>query len=101
MVDGKKRPRNALHSSVEPLRFQITHPFHPLSGEDLEVVFHRKYFTQDRVYFFDRDGCYRAVPAQFTSLASQDPFVAMSAGRSFFRVEDLVELAELLERLRT
>ena len=96
----KKPSRNAPHSEVGPLRFRITHPYHPLSGQDFDVASHRKYFTEDRVYFFDRAGCYRSIPAQFTSLAPQDPFLAMSAGRSHYRVADLLELAELLEKLR-
>ena len=96
----KKRPRIAPHSRVGPLHFRITHPYHPLSGQDFEVVSHRKYFTEDRVYFFDESGGYRSIPAQFTSLAPQDPFVVMSAGRSHFRTEDLLELAKVLEKLR-
>jgi len=63
-------------------------------------VSHRKYFTEDRVYFFDEAGRYRSIPAQFTSLASQDPFVTVSAGRSHFRVEDLLELVKLLGKLK-
>jgi len=71
-----------------------------LSGQDFDVASHRKYFTEERVYFFDRAGRYRSIPAQFTSLAPQDPFLAMSAGRSHFRVVDLLELGELLEKLK-
>ena len=97
----RKRLRNAPHCEVGPLRFQIVHPFHPLSGQDFEVVSHRKYFTEDRVYFLDKVGCYRSIPAQFTSLAPQDPFVAVSAGRSHFRVEDLFELVKMLGKLKT
>jgi len=96
----KKGSRNAPHSKVGPLQFRITHPYHPLSGQDFEVVSHRKYFTEDRVYFFDESGGYRSIPAQFTSLAPKDPFVVMSAGRSHFRVEDLLELTKMLEKLK-
>jgi len=71
-----------------------------LSGQDFDVASHRKYFTEERVYFFDRAVRYRSIPAQFTSLAPQDPFLAMSAGRSHFRVVDLLELGELLEKLK-
>jgi len=97
----KKGSWNAPHNRVELLRFQITHPYHPLSDQEFEVVSHRRYFTEDRVYFFDRGGLYRSVPAQFTNLASEDVFVAMSAGRSHFRIVDLLELTKLLEKLRT
>src|SRR5437879_2948835 len=96
----KKGSRNAPHSRVKPLSFQITHPYHPLALQDFEVVSHRRYFTEDRVYFFDRVGRYRSVPTQFTSLTPEDPFVAMSSGRSQFRVVDLLELTKLLEKLR-
>jgi len=96
----KKGLRNAPRGRVEPHRFRITHPYHPLSGQDFDVAAHRKYFTEERVYFFDRAGCYRSIPAQFTSLAPEDPFLAMSAGRSHFRVADLLELADLLEKLK-
>lgn len=48
----------------------------------MSVVSHRKYFTEDRVYFFDKAGRYRSNPAQFTDLAPQDPFVAVSASLS-------------------
>ena len=64
------------------------------------MVSHRKYFVEDRVYFLDTAGSYRSIPAQFTSLAPQDPFVTMSAGRSHFRIEDLLELAMVLEKLK-
>ena len=44
-------------------------------------------------------GRVRSLPAAWTSLASPDPFVAVSAGRSFFRIDDLHALVELLGRL--
>ena len=97
----KKHSRNAPQGKIEPIRFQVTHPYHPLSGQEFDVVSHHKYFVEDRVYFFDTAGRYRSIPAQFTSFAPQDPFVAMSAGRSHFRVEDLLELAKVLEKLKT
>lgn len=55
------------------------------------------YWGEDRVFFRDRHSCLRSVPTQWTSLAPRDPFVALAAGRAFFRVEDLCVLAELLE----
>jgi hypothetical protein len=35
----------------------------------------------------------------WTSVAPADPYVVLSAGRSLFRVEDLVALVELVRRL--
>jgi hypothetical protein len=40
------------------------------------------------------------LPRRWTSLEALDPFVERSAGRASFRTEDLVELAQLVERLR-
>ena len=52
------------------------------------------------MYFFNTKGEVQSIPAGCTNAAGIDPFVEISAGRSFFRTEDLMELAELLERLR-
>jgi hypothetical protein len=41
-----------------------------------------------------------SLSAQGTSLAPPDPFLIMAAGRSAFRVADLLELAHLIEQLR-
>ena len=47
---------------------------------------------------FEDGGRVRSLPTAWTSLASPDPFVAVSAGRSFFRIQDLVALLELSAR---
>ena len=38
-----------------------------------------------------------SVPAAWTSVCGPDPVVVVSAGRSAFRVQDLMELARLVE----
>ena len=40
------------------------------------------------------------MPAAWTSVVPEDVFVAVAAGRSRFRVQDLVDLAALVLRLR-
>ena len=45
---------------------------------------------------FEEEGRVRSLPTAWTSLASPDPFVAISAGRSFFRIQDLVALVALI-----
>jgi hypothetical protein len=47
----------------------------------------------------DPEGWVRSLPTAWTSLAGVDPFVRVSAGRSFFRTEDLVALVSLIRRL--
>jgi hypothetical protein len=41
----------------------------------------------------------RSLPASWTDVEGLDPFVVLAAGRTFFRVEDLVALARLLAEL--
>jgi len=48
---------------------------------------------------FEDGGRLRSLPTAWTSIASPDPFVAVSAGRSFFRIEDLLGLVDLIGRL--
>jgi len=49
--------------------------------------------------FADGSGGVRSLPASWTSEMAPDPYVAMSAGRSIFRVVDLVDLVELVRCL--
>ena len=80
--------------------FRMTHPFHPLCGQEFVLVTYRQNWGEDRVYFHDAQGRLRAIPASWTSLATDDFFVAVSAGRSAFRVADLLELTALTTQLR-
>jgi hypothetical protein len=76
----------------------VTHPFHPLLGHEFEQVDRRQTWGEDRVYFHDEYGELKRLPAAWTSAAQVDAFVVISAGRSHFRVEDLLELASLIAR---
>ena len=42
----------------------------------------------------------RYLPARWTSLAAPDPFVIAAAGRAYFRLEDLIRLAEQMRELQ-
>lgn len=50
-----------------------------------------------RVYFEDPRGCFVFVPETFTDLVPPDPFVALAAGRCFFRTQDLIELLRIVQ----
>ena len=76
--------------------FQITHPFHPLSGKVFELVTRRYNWGEERVYYHDETGTLCSVPLGWTSLAPVDPFVSLAGGRSVFRVTDLLELTRLV-----
>ncbi len=79
---------------------RISHPFHPLNGQKIDVVAHRAQWGETRVYYRDRLGHRASLPTCWTSLAAEDPYITAGAGRSHFRVPDLIDLAALLEDLR-
>lgn len=79
--------------------FRITHPFHPLSGQQFAVVTYHHSFGDQRVFFHDADGQLRSIPARWTSLVAPDPAVVFAAGRAPFRVADLLAVARLLHVL--
>jgi hypothetical protein len=81
-----------------PIR--VTHPYHPLCGQVLDVVGHRHNWGEDRVYYRDSQGLVTSLPAGWTSVVPDDACVAVAAGRTRFRVQDLVDLAALVLRLR-
>jgi hypothetical protein len=80
---------------------RVTHPFHPLTGQEFEFVKRRKNWQLDRVYYFDAAGELATLPAEWTDVVAPDPFVVIAAGRAPFRTEDLLALTELLSRLRS
>jgi hypothetical protein len=79
---------------------RVTHPFHPLFSQELEFVKRRKnYGNDDRVYVYDTAGELVSLPAGWTDVVAEDPFVVIAAGRAPFRTEDLLELVGLVERI--
>jgi len=60
----------------------------------------RHNWGEDRVYYRDGRGLLACVPASWTDAVPADPVVAISAGRSPFRLEDLLELTRLLAALQ-
>jgi len=55
---------------------------------------------EDRVYFHDDMGNLKRMPAGWTSAAPPNAFEKVSAGRSHFRIEDLLQLTMLIARYR-
>jgi len=82
-------------------RFRITHPFHPLHGLEFEALDARQVFKCQVFMFHDPDGRKVQVPVAWTDAARPDPFLVIAAGRSYFRVEDLLLLWELTRENRT
>ncbi len=78
----------------------MTHPFHPLSGCEFELVEYKQAWGEDRVYFLDDKGRLHHMPIGWTNVAPLDPFRVMAAGQSRFRTEDLLRLANLITQLK-
>ena len=91
--------------SIAPLtaegsrRFRITHPFHPLSGKQFDLVEHRCIFAQSYLYFHDECGHLREIPGVWTDFVKEDVLVEMAGGRSPLHAGCLLELAELVQHL--
>jgi hypothetical protein len=69
-----------------------------LYQQELELVSYRQNWGEDRVWFQDeKDGHLHSLPMSWTDIGAVDPFVAIAAGRSQFRVADLIELAKQID----
>ncbi|MFI6368352.1 DUF5372 family protein [Nocardia sp. NPDC050630] len=79
---------------------RVTHRFHPLCGREFEFVEHRFNWGEDRVSMRDEHGALFSLPAGWTDVAAPDPFVVIAEGRCPFTTAGLLELAELIDRLR-
>ena len=81
------------------LKVRITHPFHPRSGREFELICRRRHWGEDRVVYSDEDGRLRTISAAFTDAAPLDEFRLAAGGKAAFRTVDLMTLCELLDRL--
>jgi len=76
---------------------RVTHPFHPLYGEQYLLVGFRYNRYGIRALFEIEEGICRTIPPQWTDLSPPDPEAVIGSGRSFFRVCDLMDLARLID----
>ena len=53
---------------------------------------------EDRVFYYEPDGKLKSLLTNVTDVVSKDAFDRISAGRSAFRVDDLLELRRLFDR---
>ena len=52
---------------------------------------------EDRVFYYEADGKLKSFMTNVTDVIAPDPFDRISAGRSAFRIDDLLELRHLLD----
>jgi hypothetical protein len=78
--------------------FKITHPFHPWCGQTFELITYLHTWGENRVYFQRQESEHLvSVPASWTDVVPENPFVELAAGRSLFCVLDLLELVQMVE----
>ena len=62
---------------------------------------HRHNWGEHRVFFYGANGQIVSIPANWTSLVGEDPFVVVAAGRSYFRPQELLQLGDLVQALKS
>jgi len=70
-----------------------------LYGQQFEIFNYRHNWGEYRVTFYDTPDHVQTLPAAWTSIVPSDPSVVLAAGRSAFRVIDLLMLAHLIDRI--
>jgi hypothetical protein len=91
----------ASHQNFSNKTFRIIHPFHPYRNIEFEIDSVRRIAYECRVLFFNAKGRRSSVPLDWTDIGTGDPFVAVSAVRALFRVEDLLGLVRLIEEINS
>jgi len=71
-----------------------------LYGQQFEILTYRHNWGEYRVTFYETPDHVRTLPAAWTSIVLPDPSVVLAAGRSAFRVADLLQLSHLLDRIQ-
>ena len=84
----------------EAVTFEVTHPFHPQRGTRWVLKNQRHNWGEERVMYFDAGGRLSSMPVSWTSLGYADLFAQASAGRSWWRPDDLLRLVALIVELR-
>jgi hypothetical protein len=59
----------------------------------------RQNWGEDRVMFYDAEGRLRSMLASWTDVPEQDLFAQTSAGRSWFRTDDLLRLSSMMDEI--
>ena len=80
--------------------FRVTHPFHPLFGQEFNILFRRCIDGEDYLFFQNVENHNNNISAHWTSLKPPNPYVEISGGRSLFRPRDLSELVQFAKDIK-
>lgn len=62
---------------------------------------YRHNWGEHRVFFYDAKGQMVSIPASWTSVMEEDPFVVVAEGRAYFRPQELLQLGDLIQALKS
>ena len=68
-------------------------------GREFVFLAVRQTWSEDRVFVLDENGRQCSFPVGWTDAVEPDVFVSFAAGRSPFRVDDLLAMARLIDGL--
>ena len=68
-------------------------------GKEFDLVDYVHDWREHRAYFYDCKQNLTTVPTAWTNLLPEDPFIAASKGRSYFRTTELLQLVELAKAI--
>jgi hypothetical protein len=95
-VQTASHDQDSLHPVV------ITHPFHPETGQRIEVTLIRRYRSGQTLVLYKQAERLVGIPMEWTNMSHPDPYSVVSGGRSPWRIDDLLRLAEIIrERKKT
>ncbi|MCX9080887.1 MAG: DUF5372 family protein, partial [Candidatus Methanoperedens sp.] len=92
---------NAPNPNFEGQMFRIIHPFHPLYGKEFEIIEIRYGWEEERVWFYKQDQKLENLPLAWTNLHPPDPYLDLEECHSPFRVEDLLQLSDIIKEMKT
>ena len=90
----------ASHQFFNNNTFKIIHPLHPLKNQEFEILSIKSPHGEKRVFFYNSEDRISSVPLDWTDAALLDPFIIVSAGRSHFRVKELLRLVHLVDDIK-
>jgi len=64
------------------------------------MITHREGWGEERVYYVDENADICLMPLSWTDVQPSDPFIVMSAGRSWLRPPELLELVGRIKEMK-
>jgi hypothetical protein len=80
--------------------FRVTHPFHPLFGQEFNILFSRCCSGEDYIFFQSKENRDNRIPTRWTSLKPPNSYVLIASGRSLFCPSDLLDLVQLIRDIK-